>query len=273
VEGLLAGAAALANLPQDRLTPAIQSARSELWKQYHIGGTPSQRRAEGLTATGLKTGSASKIFTIRFGDAKPLPADQITPPVAPSKESVAIPATILPKQYVLYYRDENGRYIETATVGLLKPDLRFSEAILLRVDIPEAGKTKIIADGLFRYSDRKPMWQAQWEDILNLREKMVPQKRQSMEMEVRLGGKVIGTLTSGRLEEKEVKLELAAASAGLKPRTTVEEVVTRLMGEIDLPAGHQEILLIHRHIVDGQLSAIGVGMEPVIPAPEEKKKP
>jgi hypothetical protein len=31
------------------------------------------------------------------------------------------------------------------------------------------------------------------------------------------------------------------------------------------PAGRQEILLVHRNIVDGQLDAVGVGMDPAPP--------
>jgi hypothetical protein len=79
-----------------------------------------------------------------------------------------------------------------------------------------------------------------------------------MEFEVQLGGKTVGKLVPTRLEQKEVPLELASRSAGLKPKTSVEEVVTELSGEIDLPAGRQEILLIHRNMVDGKLEKIAV---------------
>lgn len=270
--GLLAAAESLAQLPEDRLLPPIQSLRAGLWKQYHVGGQPDRPKAAGLTAKGLQTSVAPQRFAIRLGDTRPLPADQVQPPVRPARPVHAVPATILPKEYVLQYRDNAGQFIETTTVNFLKPDLRFSEGVLLTVDVAKAGRVKLYADGLFRYSDRKPMWQAQWEDILSLREKLVPSRRQPMHFEARLGDKVIGQLGTARTEEKEVKLELASPSAGLKPRTAVEEVVTRLAGEIELPAGRHEILLVHRHIVDGQLAALGVGMEPQLPPPPAAKK-
>jgi hypothetical protein len=62
-----------------------------------------------------------------------------------------------------------------------------------------------------------------------------------------------------KTEQKEVPLELASRSADLKPKRVVEEVVTELSGEIDLPAGRQEILLIHRNMVDGKLEKVAVG--------------
>ncbi len=270
--GLIAAADSLAKLPEDQLLPPIQALRSELWRQYHVGGQPERPKTSGLTAKGMQIGQASQPFAIRFGDARPLPAAQVQPPERPARPVHAVPATILPKQYVLQYRDNSGQFIETTTVDFLKPDLRFSEGLLLTVEVPQAGRVKLIADGLFRYSDRRPMWQAQWEDILNLREKLVPNRRQPMQFEVRLGGKVVGQLSSVRTEEKEVKLELASPSAGLKPKTAVEEVVTRLAGEVDLPAGRQEILLVYRNVVDGQLAAIGVGTEPQLPPPPPAKK-
>ena len=150
-------------------------------------------------------------------------------------------------------------YVETATAEPLVPDLRFSAAVKLIADVKSPGKTKLSATGVFRYSDRKPCWQAQWEDLLALREKLVPSERLPMEFEVRVGGKTVGKLLPTKTEQKEVPLQLASASAGLKPKTVVEEVVTELFGEIDLPAGQQEILLIHRNVVDGKLEKVAIG--------------
>ena len=87
-----------------------------------------------------------------------------------------------------------------------------------------------------------------------------------MEADVLLDGKVVGKLTPARTEQKDIPLELASPSAGLKPRVSHEEVVTRLEGQIDLPAGTQQILLVPRNIVDGKLNAIGVGIKPSVPA-------
>lgn len=42
-------------------------------------------------------------------------------------------------------------------------------------------------------------------------------------------------------------------------RTVEEEVVTQIGGEIVLPAGRHEVLLVHRNIVDGQLEKNRLG--------------
>jgi len=169
-----------------------------------------------------------------------------------------VPGTFLPNQLVLHYKVGDA-YVETATVEFLMADLRFSEAMQLIADVKTAGTFKITITGVFRYSDRKPCWQAQWEDIIDLREKLVPNERKPMEFEVNNGGKTVGKLLPTKTEQKEVPLELASASAGLKPKTVVEEVVTELSGEIELAAGRQEILLIHHNIVDGKLEKVVVG--------------
>jgi hypothetical protein len=115
------------------------------------------------------------------------------------------------------------------------------------------------------YSDRNPMWQAQWEDILQLCERLVRRERRPMEFEVQLDGRSAGKLLSTRTETAEVQLEMASPSADLRPRTAREEVVTRLEGEVELPAERHELLIIPRHVVDGRLSGVGVGMEPELP--------
>lgn len=255
--GLLAGAQSLAKLPSDQITPAIATAKATLWQQHHIGGKPAAAKTDGLTAKGLATKQAPQPFAIAFPGEKPLPADQVKHP-APAVHSVhPVPGVFLPKQWVLRYKVGDA-YVETATADMLVPDLRFSEAVGLVGDVKAAGKKKITATGVFRYSDRQPCWQAQWEDLLALRDKLVPSERRPMEFEVQLGGKTVGKLVPIKTEQKEVPLELASRSAGLKPKTSVEEVVTELSGEIDLPAGRQEILLIHRNMVDGKLEKIAV---------------
>jgi hypothetical protein len=257
VEGLLAGAQSLAKLPSDQITPAIATAKATLWQQHHIGGKPAAAKTDGLTAKGLATKQAPQAFAIAFPGEKPLPADQVKHP-APAVHSVhPVPGVFLPKQWVLRYKVGDA-YVETATADMLVPDLRFSEAVGLVGDVKAAGKKKITATGVFRYSDRKPCWQAQWEDLLALRDQLVPSERRPMEFEVQLGGKTVGKLVPIKTEQKEVPLELASRSAGLKPKTSVEEVVTELSGEIDLPAGRQEILLIHKNVVDGKLEKIAV---------------
>ena len=258
IEGLNAGAQALASRPEDRLTPAITTAKAALWQQYHIGGKPTSPKAEGLTAKGLAMKQSPLPLAISFPGDKPLPAEQVKHPVPTDKPAYPVPGTFLPKQFVVHCKVDD-KYVETATADFLVPDLRFSQAVQLIGDVKAAGKMKITATGVFRYSDRKPCWQAQWEDIIELREKLVPNERRPMEFEVRVGGKTVGKLLPAKTEQKEVPLELASRSAELKPKTVVEEVVTELSGEIDLPAGRQEILLIHHNVVDGKLAKVAAG--------------
>jgi len=179
-------------------------------------------------------------------------------PVPVVNQASPVPGTFLAKQWVLQYKVGDA-YVETGTADFLVPDLRFSEAVKLIADVKTPGKMKIVAAGVFRYSDRQPCWQAQWEDLLALREKLVPAERRPLEFEVRLGGKTVGKLVPTKTEQKEVPLELASRSADLKPKRVVEEVVTELSGEFELAAGRQEILLIHRNMVDGKLEKVAVG--------------
>jgi hypothetical protein len=268
-DGLVAGAQALGRLPADRLTPGIRSVRQELWRQRFVGGEPATPDVGRLSARGLAVRSEPRPFVIDFPGDKPLPADQVTHPTVPAHPAYPVPGTFEPKQYVIFYRDPSAdagegadRFVETATAGMLVPDLRFSEAVMVVADVKEAGTFKIAAEGVFRYSDRTPCWQAQWEDIINLRAKLVPGERRPIEFEVRLNGEPAGKLLPVRTEQREVQLELASPTAGMKPRTVEEEVVTRCEGELELPVGRQEILLVHRNIVDGKLNAVGVGAEP-----------
>ena len=66
---------------------------------------------------------------------------------------------------MLFQRD-GEKWIETATVDFLVPDLRFSQGMAVVADVRQPGKTRIVVDGVFRYSDSSPCWQASWEDIL-----------------------------------------------------------------------------------------------------------
>ncbi len=252
-EGLLAGAEALASLPGDRLTPGITAAKAALWRQYHIGGTPAAPQASGLTAKGLASGHAPRPFAMAFPSGKPPTAEQVKHAGPSASPAYPVPGTFAAKQLVLYYR-VGEEFIETATAEFLMSDLRFSQALKLVAEVKTAAKLKVTATGVFRYSDRKPCWQAQWEDILKLRDKLVPHERRPMESEVRLGGKTVGKLTPGKVAQTEVVVE-----GGPAPKKTTEEAVTELSGEIQLPAGRQEILFIPRDIVDGKLEKVAVG--------------
>jgi len=253
--GLLAGAEALARLPEDQMMPGIAAAKSALWQQYHVGGAPAPVKPGRLTSKGLTTRPAPLPFRIEFPGDKPVAAEGVKRPASLVHAAKALPATFTFKDYVLFYRVE-GKLTETATVEFLNPDLRFSEAVMVVVEAKEPGKVKITLDGVFRYSDRKPCWQAQWEDIINLREQLVPKDRRPLEVEVQVAGKTVGKLVPSKTEEKEVPLELTAPTAGTKPKTVVEEVVLQLTGEIELTAGRQEVMLIHKNVVDGKLDQV-----------------
>ena len=261
IDGLIAGADALANLPQDRLTPAIESLRAGLWREHHVGGRPPAAPATTLTSQGLSSRQAPQPFAIRFrGDKRPLRADEIERPKPVARAALTIPGVFGPKQFVPFIRDGN-RFIEAATVGFLYPDLRFSEAIGLSLDVPQPGKTKISIGGVFRYADRDPAWQAVWEDVLELHKRLVPRQRRPMEIDVLIDGKPVGKLLAAKIETVEVPVELRSPTAGTKPRTVREEAVTQIGGELDLPPGRHDLLLIHRNIVDGKVQAISIGAE------------
>jgi len=262
IEGLLHGAESLAKLPADPLTARMEGVKQELWRQYYVGGKPAAAdrpnlTAEGLTAEGLTASSAPQPFAIHFPDKRPITADQVAAKARPAQAAVAVPGKLEPKQFVIFLRD-GDKYIESATAEMLVPDLRFSDAIQLTIDAPKAGKYRLLVNGVFRYNDRKPCWQAQWEDLIELREKLVPKQRRAMSIDVRLDGKQAAKLASGRVETKEVALELASPSAGLKPKAAMEEVVTQLAGEVELPAGQHKLLLIHHNIVDGKIEHIEI---------------
>ncbi len=256
--GLLAGAESLAKLPEDRITPSLVAAKAALWREYHIGGQPEQNASGELTAKGIKTGQAPEPFALKFvGNEKPLPADQVKHPGPVVHASTPIPATFTPTQCVTYYRD-GDKYIETVNVGMLMPDLRFSQALMLPVEAKQAGKVDINVHGVFRYSDREPCSQPQWEEILSLRAKLVPKERKPVEMLVQIDGKPAGKLVAAKTEQKDVPLE-SKPMTGEKPKTANEEAVTQIHGTVELPAGKHEILLIEQNIVDGKLEKISVG--------------
>lgn len=259
VEGLTTGAAALADLPEDVFTQSVRTARTSLWSQYHVGSRPAPTGPERATSWGLRTRDAPNPFAVTFRGAEPLPPEKVSRRAAPVREAAPVPGVIRPWLYVPYARDGDTFY-ETSTASTLLTDLRFSDGVLLVVDVRKAGKTSVSADGVFRYSDRSPRTQAQWESVLALHRKVVPRERRAMEIEVRLGGQVIGKLAPARQGERDVPVETLPLHVAEKPRTVREEVVLELSGEIDLPAGRQELLLVPANIVDGKMRRVRVGI-------------
>lgn len=254
-DGLMAGAGALARLPTDRITSTLREAKQELWRQYHVGGKPEQPKCHDLTSGGLRTRHAPQPFAIRFVGAKPPRAQDVTA-AAPHVHPVrAVPGLIEPAQYVPYVLGEDG-YYESSTASSLLSDLRFSQAIKLYVDVRKPGRMRISAGGTFRYSDRQPRSQAQWEQVLALRKRLVKLQHKPMEIEVRHRGKTIGRLLPVKTEIRDMPIETLPSYARQKPKTVREKVVVELAGEVDLPAGRQELLLIHRNVVDGYLNRL-----------------
>lgn len=259
LDGLLAGAKTLGKLPADILAPGIQTAKAELLRQYQIGGVPTMPTSAGkLTARGLTVTTAPQPFAIAFPDAKPLTPDAVKHPVPAVLPSRAVPGTYTVKQLVPYMF-EQGQWIQAGTADFLIPDLRFSDALVLNGDVTQAGTMTVTYEGVFRYSDRTPCWQAQWDDILKLRDQYIPRERRPMSIEVRArNGQVLGTLMPVKREEHEVKLEMMATERGAKPRSQVEEVVLALEGTITLPAGQQALFFIPRNVVDGAFTGLSI---------------
>jgi len=262
VEGLKAAVEALQALPDSSLGRSVTDARTAVLKEARIGGLPSTPDAQRLTSKGLATRHEPKPFEIRFLDKKPITAEQVVRPAAKQREAVEVPATLGPKQYVPQLRRGDAYEDAWSPGGDWPKDLRFADATLLVIDVKQPGKTAIVAEGSFRYSDRKPRSQANWEDILELREKIVPKERRPMEFEVVLDGKPIGRLDKLTTATKEVEVKAPPGFGREGAVKVTEEVVTAIRGEVDLPAGPHRLMLIHRNIVDGKLEKVRVGTGP-----------
>lgn len=83
-----------------------------------------------------------------------------------------------------------------------------------------------------------------------------------MAFEVVLNGQPAGKLDQLTTATQDVPINSPVGHSGQKPTTVSEEVVTRVSGEITLPAGQHRLLLIHRNIVDGRLEKLHVGSVP-----------
>ena len=172
---------------------------------------------------------------------RPLPAEKVDRPAPQVHGARRVPASLGPEHCVTYMR-VGHRYVEATSPGpKWAQDLRFSHALLAVLDVKKPGKMRIAAEGVFRYSDRRPRSQPQWEDLLALRDRLAPAKRLPMEMELLLGDKTIGRLTPTRKAPLQVPVDTPPWHARQKPRTVKEEVVVELVGEADLPAGRQEL--------------------------------
>jgi hypothetical protein len=258
--GLLAGVEALRRPGDDWLGESIASAREALFREFHVGGKPEAVKGRWLTSRGLTVRHEPKPFAIKFLDKKPPTQEEIKPIPPFAHKPLDVPATVECKDFVPQLRTAKGYEDAWTPGGNWKADLRFADAILLVVDVNKPGKTTIAAQGLFRYSDRRPRSQANWEDILALRDALVPKERRPMCFELILDGQPAGKLDKLATATQDVPIETLPSYAREKPRSVSEEVVIRVSGEVELPAGPHRLLLIPRNIVDGRLEKLHVGV-------------
>ncbi len=258
--GLAAGVQALTAGPKPEMGTAMAAVTRQLWAELGVGAPAAGQTAawKKLKPMRAEVVRSPQPFAIHFPTGEPQTAEQVKHPVLTANKAVPVPAVFEPKQFVLHYRIGED-WVETATVDFLMPDLRFSQAVMVVADVKQAGRVKVVADGVFRYADRMPCWQAQWEDIIRLRARLVPQQRRPVEFDVLVNGRPAGKLTAAKTEMKDVPVRF---NPGGPPPTVNEEVVTRCAGEVELPAGRAEILLIKENITDGRLLKVGIGVEP-----------
>lgn len=260
-EGLIAGVRALAAgaLPTDRLTPGISAVRDRLWREHFVGGPPEIPKVAGLTATGLTVRDEPKPFRISFPGPKP-PAPGELPRQEPKpRPAIAVPGVLEPKAFASLYRVGED-WVDGMTAGSLIFDLRFAEALETTVSAKQAGTYALTIEGVFRYNDRFPRSQAQWEAVLQVYRALVSTPaRRPMVVAVEIDGKPAGELKPVTSEERDVPTNTRPGWEKAPPTTVREEVVTRLAGELKLPAGESRLRLIHRNIVDGRIERVTVG--------------
>jgi len=236
---------------------------------YASPTSPRDQTAD-LTAAGLSTRSDPHPFRIDFPDQKP-PAE---PPPTEDKPAVAaeIPGDLDLKKLASLYRVGND-WVNGLTAGFLIPDSRFTEAWEARVTAAAAARQTITIEGTFRYNDRFPRSQAQWETVLDLYRKFVPTPaRAAMSIAVEIDGKPAGELVPVAKEDRDVPTNTYPKWEKAPPKVVREEVVTRLAGEIPFPAGASTVRLVHRNMVDGLIKRIYIGQTPPPPPPAPPAK-
>ena len=244
--GLLAGARALAKLPEDWITPGIEGARTTLLTQFGIGVRPTQVSTDGLTGKGLEFGRAPQPLAIRFLDQKPPHLANVKPWTRAEIPVVAIPAVIEETKCPVFYR-MGSEFVECQHI--LPGDARFYDALLIKVDQTEAGPCTIAVNGLFRYSDRNPWTQGVWEDLLALHNRL-PRPRLPMTVDVYVDGKLAGSLGTLDISEQKVAVRRNPAES------VTEEAVTQIRGTVMLPIGVHDIHLLRKNMVDGKIKTI-----------------
>jgi hypothetical protein len=262
-EGLSRALGALAKdtLPEDWLTPSVAGARDALLRQWHIEAPPEMPGTGKLTSRDVSTRHDPQPFAIDFTGKKPVGPEAVEEPEEPERSYIEVPAVIEAKQFVPQLRRGDGAgYTDAWTPGgNWKRDLRFADAILLPVEVEEPGATRIRCEGQFRYSDRVPRSQANWEKVLRLYEEIMPLERRPLRFRVLVDGEEAGVLKKRRTESRKVAVNTPGHFGREEPKKVQEEVVTRVSGEVKLPAGRHELILVPENMVDGRLDRIRVG--------------
>ena len=259
--GLAAGIDALADLPADWITPSVESARARLLGGLNIAPAAGDTgAAKGLSAEGLTARDAPQPFRIHFRGATPPPADRLPPRPPADYPRLAVPTAFQPRHFIPQMLS-GGECVEAMNPGGgYLTDARFYDAVELRVDVEKPGEVEVVAEGLFRYSDRRPRSQASWEDLLALRDRYVRPERRPLFFEVRLDGKPAGRLDRLTTARQLVPVETLPFYVKTPPRSVHEEVVAAAAGRVHLPAGAHKLLLVLRNIVDARLDRIRIGV-------------
>ncbi len=259
--GLLAGANALANPPADWISPGIEKTRTTLTRELSIGRQsaaaimlPDNKLK--LTNKGAQNTQSPQPLVLKFDSALPPLAGEVPEWQAAPVPVTEIPAKLeIPKAGVPYIL-EGEKWIRADTPGGNWPsDLRFSQATLLKLKVPVAGKYNFALSGVFRFWDRKPSTQSIWEETVDLYMKTTQPKREPLHFDVLLDGKPLGALGKTTASEIEISPTFGTFGKGEKIK---EEGVTQVSGTLELPAGEHELLLIHKNIVDGVLKTAEV---------------
>lgn len=247
--GLLAGARALGKLPADWITPGIDGARQALLTGFTIDPAPATAiSTKRLTARGAATHHTPNPLALAFPNGMPVSAEEYTPFVPKVPTPVTLPAVLKPRQLLAYYRIK-GEYQRCGVVGDSAGDTRFQDAVAIPVDAGAGGKVTITIDGTFRYADRLPWSQSQWEELLALRNKE-RRPRGPVMFEALIDGKPAGTLIAVAVADQTVPI------ISNPPQSVKEEVVTQVGGTVSLPAGSHQVMLIHHNIVDGLITQV-----------------
>ena len=273
ITGLDAGASALAKVPVDRLGESVARTRDRLAREFQLRGSPDAIPSGLiLTAKGLMTSKGAQPLVLDFGKGPKPPTKQAANWPKPwSPKYLSIPASFDPKSGHPYMR-EGTNLVYAQLADVLNGDLRFWHGMAYYLDIKAPGKTTVTFEGRCRYNESKPSSLPQFESVLAVYYAVVPKKqRLPMAFVVRLDGKEIGRLTPIKTDTQKVIIRGGGAHGDNAVESAEEEVVLQLAGDLDLPAGKHELMLIPENMVDGQFKWLDIGVTPEAAAAERAR--